>query len=163
MEIETTVAEVRSRLRRQQCAYTVVELTVVLAVAAILAAIAVPGLAWTHGRAAVGADARELALVLRRAQARAAAGGQAVRVRLVDGGVGYVCEQDRGGSWSTVAQGSFEGLMCATNYPGAAVSFDPAGWPMAVGAGPRAGNFTFSCHGATSTVVLQLGGRIRWA
>ena len=34
--------------------------------------------------------------------------------------------------------------------------------PARCPASPRAGSFTFACHGAQSSVVLQMGGRIRW-
>jgi type II secretory pathway pseudopilin PulG len=147
---------------RSSAAYTLVELVVALAVAATLAAVAVPGVAWVHGRTAVNTDARRLAIVLRRAQARAAAVDDMVRVRLLDQGAAYVSEQRDGPQWFAFDRGGFEGLACTTNYPGAAVEFRPAGWPCAVGAGPRAGTFTFTCGGASSKVVLQMGGRVRW-
>lgn len=144
-----------------QRGHTISELLVVLAVAATLGGVTVPGLAWVEGRAAVKTDAQRLALVLRRAQARAAASGDTVRVRLERQGRDYVCEQTGGGGTTILESGEFHG-PCATNYPGAAVEFRVSGWPRALSGEPRAGSFTFACHGAVSSVVLQMGGRVRW-
>ncbi len=144
-----------------QRGYTLCELVVVLAVAAILGGVAVPGLAWVQGRAAVRADALRLALVLRGAQARAAATGDTVCVRLVDQGRGYVCEETGAAAGTVVEQGAFDG-SCSTNYPGGAVEFSQPGWPCGLSGDPRAGSFTFACAGAHVSVVLQLGGRVRW-
>ncbi len=138
------------------------ELLVALAVAATLGGVSVPGLAWVQGRSAVKGDAQRLALVLRRAQARAAASGGTVRVRLDDGGLGYVCEQLGACGETIIDSGRFHG-PCATNYPGAAVEFGTRGWPCALSGDPRAGSFVFARYGAESAVVLQMGGRVRWS
>jgi type II secretory pathway pseudopilin PulG len=145
-----------------QRGHTMFELLVVLAVAATLSGVSVPGLAWVQGRAAVKTDAQRLALVLRRAQARAAASGDTVCVRLDRRGRGYVCEQTGAAGTTVVESGDFQG-PCATNYPGAAVEFGLWGWPCALSGEPRAGSFVFACHGAESSVVLQMGGRVRWS
>jgi prepilin-type N-terminal cleavage/methylation domain-containing protein len=144
-----------------QRGHTLCELLVVLAVAATLALVAVPGLAWVQGRSAVRADAQCLALVLRSAQARAAATGDTVRVRLVGQGKGYVCEQTGVAATTVVASGAFD-APCSTNYPGAVVEFREPGWPCSLSGEPRAGSFTFACDGAQVSVVLQMGGRVRW-
>jgi len=141
--------------------HTLLELVVVLAVAAIIATVTVPGVAWVTGRAATGADARTFALVLRRAQAAAAATGQPVSVRLVDQGLGYECDQAAGSDALVLDRGGFH-EACTTNYPGGLVQFAPWGWPCAAGGRPRAGSFSFARSGAGATVVLQLGGRVRW-
>ena len=145
-----------------QRGHTISELLVALAVAATLGGVAVPGLAWVQGRAAVKTDAQRLALVLRRAQARAAASGDTVCLRLNDQGRRYVCEQTGAGGTATVESGEFNGA-CATTYPGAAVEFRLWGWPCSLSGEPRAGSFVFTCHGAESSVVLQMGGRVRWS
>jgi type II secretion system protein H len=144
-----------------QRGHTLCELLVVLAVTATLGGVAVPGLAWVQGRSAVRADAQRLALVLRSAQARAAATGDTVCVRLVDQGRGYVCEQSAAAAGTVVESGGFD-TPCSTNYPGAAVEFREPGWPCGLSGEPRAGSFTFACAGAQVSVVLQMGGRIRW-
>ena len=144
-----------------QRGHTLCELLVVLAVAATLALVAAPGLAWVQGRWAVRADAQCLALVLRSAQARAAATGDTVCVRLVGQGKGYVCEQTGAAATTVVASGAF-GVPCSTNYPGAAVEFREPGWPCSLSGEPRAGSFTFACDGAQVSVILQMGGRVRW-
>src|ERR1035437_2023293 len=144
-----------------QRGYTLCELLVVLAVAATLALVALPGLAWVQGRWAVRADALSLDLVLRSAQARAAATGDTVCVRLVGQGKGYVCEQSGAAATTVVASGAF-GIPCSTNYPGAAVEFREPGWPCSLSGEPRAGSFTFACDGAQVSSVLQMGGRVRW-
>ena len=144
-----------------QRGHTLSELLVVLTVTATLALVSVPGLAWVEGRSAVRADAQCLALVLRCAQARAAATGDTVCVRLIDQGRGYVCEQTGAAAATVVASGAF-GAPCSTNYPGAAVEFRQPGWPCSLSGEPRAGSFTFACDGAQVSVVLQMGGRVRW-
>jgi type II secretory pathway pseudopilin PulG len=137
------------------------ELLVALAVAATLGGVAVPGLAWVGGRTAVRADAQRLALALRQAQARAAATHDTVSLRLDSQGRGFVCEQTDGSVTTVIESGEFHG-PCATNYPGGAVEFHVRQWPCSLSGEPRAGSFTFACHGAQSSVVLQMGGRIRW-
>jgi type II secretion system protein H len=144
-----------------QRGHTLCELLVVLAVAGTLALVTVPSLAWVQGRSAVRADAQCLALVLRSAQARAAATGDTVCVRLVGQGKGYVCEQSGAAATTVVASGTF-GAPCSTNYPGAAVEFHEPGWPCSLSGEPRAGSFTFACDGAQVSVILQMGGRVRW-
>jgi Tfp pilus assembly protein FimT len=144
-----------------QRGHTMSELLVTLAVAATLACISVPGLAWVEGRTAVKADARVLALVLRRAQARAAMSGDMVCVRLDQQGRGYVCEQTAAAVTTVLERGLFHS-PCVTNYPGAAVEFSAWGWPCSLAGEPRAGSFTFASHGADAAVVLQMGGRVRW-
>ena len=144
-----------------QRGHTMPELLVTLVVAATLAGVAVPGMAWVEGRAAVKSDARSLALALRCAQARAAMSGAIVTVRLDDQGRGYVCEQTTGSGATVLERGAFHG-PCATNYPGDAVEFGAWGWPCSLSGDPRAGSFTFSSHGVEAAVVLQMGGRVRW-
>jgi type II secretion system protein H len=144
-----------------QRGHTLMELLAALAVVAILAAVAVPGVAWVEGRSAVAADARTLALALRCAQARAAASGVPVVVRLQSGGRAYVCQQGAGVTATILDSGRFHGV-CATNYPGGVVEFPLWGWPCTLAGEPRAGSFTFACAGASAAVVLQMGGRVRW-
>jgi type II secretory pathway pseudopilin PulG len=144
-----------------QRGHTMSELLVTLVVAATLAGVSVPGIAWVEGRAAVKADARSLALVLRRAQARAAMSGATVSVRLEGQGRGYICEQTADSGTTVLERGEFHG-PCATNYPGDAVEFRTWGWPCSLSGEPRAGSFTFASHGAEAAVVLQMGGRVRW-
>ena len=141
--------------------HTLPELLTVMALAAIVAAVTVPGVAWVTGRAAPGADARSFALVLRRAQAAAAASGAIVSVRLIDQGLAYECDQAGAAGPVAVDRGVFH-ETCSSNYPGDVVQFGPWGWPCAQGGRPRAGSFTFTRSGATATVVLQMGGRVRW-
>ncbi len=144
-----------------QRGHTLCELVVVLAVAATLGGVAVPGVAWIQGRSAVRADALRLTLVLRSAQARAAATGDTVCIRLVDQGRGYVCEETGGVAGAVVEHGAFDG-SCSTNYPDGAVEFRQPGWPCGLSGEPRAGSFTFACAGAHVSVVVQMGGRVRW-
>ena len=142
--------------------HTMSELLVALAVAATLSGVAVPGLAWVEGRSGVRCDAQRLALVLRRAQARAASTGDTVCVRVDRHGLGYVCQQTDGAGTTVLESGVFHG-PCETNYPDGVVEFRALAWPCSVSGETRAGSFTFTCHGAVSSVVLQMGGRIRWA
>jgi len=144
-----------------QRGHTLMELIAALVVAAILAAVTVPGVAWVEGRSAVATDARALALAMRCAQARAASSGAPVVVRLESGGRAYVCEQGAGDAATILQSGRFHGT-CTTNYPGAVVEFPLWGWPCTLAGEPRAGSFTFACAGATAAVVLQMGGRVRW-
>jgi len=144
-----------------QRGHTLFELLVVLAVAAIIAAVSIPSVAWVEGRAAVAADARSLALVMRHAQARASSSGDPVVVRLQNDGHGYLCEWGAGTDLTILDSGRFHGA-CATNYPGGAVEFPVWGWPCTLAGEPRAGTFSFTCEGASASVVLQMGGRIRW-
>lgn len=140
--------------------YTLIELVVVCAVLAITAAVVVPGLAATHGRAAVPSVAARFAVVLRDAQARAWAGGAPVRVSLTASGDGYVVDRVDPGT-RPLATGTFGGVSCDTNFPGDCVEFVPAGFPHASGGPARAGTFTFSFGGVTRRVVVQMGGAVR--
>jgi hypothetical protein len=101
-------------------------------------------------------------LFVGRATGRAAASSDTVCVRLDHGGLGYVCEQTGASGTTIVDSGEFES-PCATNYPNATVEFRLPGWPCTLSGEPRAGSFVFACHGAESSVVLQMGGRIRWS
>jgi len=145
-----------------QRGHTLIELVAALSVACLLAAIVVPSAARVQGRLAVDADAHRFVQVLRRAQARAAATQEPVRVELVAGGAGYVvCDSAAAATY--LDRSGFGGPACSTNYPGGALEFDPSGWPCVVGGAPRAGTFTFSYGGVSRAVVLQLGGRVRAA
>src|SRR3974390_1745051 len=106
-----------------QRGHTLLELAVTLAIAAILAAVVVPGAAFIHGRLAVTADAHRFALVLRRAQARAAATGRPVRVELPMRGKAYQVISAAGGGPASLDRGEFD-VPCSTNYPGGALEFD---------------------------------------
>jgi len=139
--------------------HTLLELVAALAIAALLAAVVVPGAASVDGRLAVDADAHRFVQELRRAQARAAATGEPVRVELADGGAAFLLTDEA--TAARLGGGRFGGPTCSTNYPGGALEFSPSGWPCAVGGAPRAGTFTFSYAGVTRSVVLQLGGRVR--
>ena len=139
--------------------YTLIEIVVVCALLAIAAAVCVPELASSHGRASVPAAAVRFTLVLREAQARASALGAPVRVSLTGSGDGYVVSSHAGDR--LVASGSFTGAGCQTNYPGATVEFAPSGFPHGVDGGTRAGTFTFAAGGVTSSVVVQMGGAVR--
>jgi prepilin-type N-terminal cleavage/methylation domain-containing protein len=141
--------------------HTLPELLAVVAVAATIAAVAVPGVAWVTGRAAAGADARCFALALRRAQAAAASSSGVVSVRLVDQGCGYECDEAAAGGRVELDHGRFH-EPCSTNYPGGVVQFAMWGWPCETSGQPRAGSFSFTAAGTSATVVLQLGGRVRW-
>ena len=141
--------------------HTLPELLAVVAVAATIAGVAVPGVAWVVGGAAAGADARCFALALRRTQAAAASSGRVVSVRLVDQGFGYECDEATAGGSAELDHGWFHG-RCSTNYPGGVVQFATWGWPCETTGQPRAGSFSFTGAGTSATVVLQLGGRVRW-
>lgn len=141
--------------------YTLIELVVVCALIAVLAAITVPSVALTHARASSGSAAQRLAVVLRAAQARARAGGNAVRVSVVSGGRAYRVEIVGAEGNRCVDAGDFGAAECTSNYPGDAVEFAGLGWPRAIGSGVRAGTFKLVAAGATHSVVLQMGGVIR--
>jgi prepilin-type N-terminal cleavage/methylation domain-containing protein len=149
---------------REQQGSTLFELLTVVAITGILAAIAVPG-AGTARRTLAGATgARELALVLRAAQARAQARATTVRVSVESDGSFTVSDLQVGGSAATaapvtVAEGEL-GTDVSSNYPGGIVEFGRTGRPSLPGArSPRAGSFTV---GGDHRVVLQLGGCVRW-
>ena len=152
----------RGRVRRLH-AYTLIELIAALSVMTVAAVVTVPAVGLADGRLAAAASARQLALVLRRAQAEAQADGCRLRVQLTDGGDGYVVQRLAADGTVVEEQGGFGGARCSSNYPAGAVDFTAAGWPLAQGsATPRAGTFSFSPAGGGHAVVLQMGGRIRW-
>jgi type II secretory pathway pseudopilin PulG len=130
-----------------------------LAVMAVVASVTVP-LAATPARFAAAHAARSFALVLRQAQAQAQAESCRVRVVLSAAGDGYSVQRITPEDVTTKASGTFGDARCTTNYPGGALDFAAAGWPLAMGtSSPRAGSFTFA-PGAHA-VVVQLAGRIR--
>jgi prepilin-type N-terminal cleavage/methylation domain-containing protein len=151
------VASPRVRTRRQS-GFTLVELLAALAVMAITATITVPVFA-APARLAAADAAASFAVVLRHAQAEAQGGTCRVRVALTADGSGY--SVTRMASSEVVEQtGQFGGARCSTNYPGGAVDFGAAGWPLTMGTGtPRAGTFRFS-PGTARSVVVQMAGRI---
>jgi type IV fimbrial biogenesis protein FimT len=141
--------------------YTLAELVVVCSLLSVIAAVVVPALARTHGRASVPVAAVRFALVLRDAQARAWACGDPVRVSVDGLGRGYTVECGRGEARRLVESGSFGGAVCSTNYPGGVVEFVPAGYPHVPDGTARAGTFTFSFAGVVRRVVVQMGGAVR--
>ncbi len=150
---------------REQQGSTLFELLAVVAITGILAAIVVPG-AGTVRRALSGpAGARELALVLRAAQARAQARATTVQVTVAGDGFYTVRDLQTGAPGSPVAAvivASGElGAAVGSNYPGGIVEFGRTGRPSLPGAtSPRAGSFTV---GGDHRVVIQLGGCVRCA
>lgn len=137
---------------------TMLELVTVLAVMGILAAVAVPSAAGTHRTLASATAARELALLLRSAQARAQMQAAPVRVQVAGDGRYEVSDGTAGEPW---ARGSL-GAPVQTNYPGGAVEFGARGWPLLAGTTtPRAGSFTVGAGGRITVVVVQLAGCIR--
>lgn len=144
---------------RRQDGMTLLELVVVLAVAAILGAIAVPGVVATQGTFRAHDAGRRLALVLRTAQSRAQASGAPVKVS-VDGGGSYVVTEV-GAPEQVIARGDL-GAAVSGNYPEGTVQFGAAGLPcLAGGTSPRAGHFTVAEGRSTRTVTVQLGGCMR--
>ena len=146
---------------RRSPGHTLIELAVVCALAAIIAGIAVPSVVASHGCVAGSVASRQLAIVLREAQARAQVSGDVVRVIIDADGQGYSVDAIGAFGESRVASGEFGGARCSSNYPGNAVEFAGAGWPRALGAGVRAGTFRLTASGHTRSVVLQMGGAIR--
>ena len=143
-----------------QSGTTLMELVVVLAVAAILAAVAVPGVGTARRVVAGAAGVQELALLLRWAQAQAQSCGTPVRVVLTDGGR-YNVTQQGAESASTIATGDL-GVDVWSNFPLGAVEFVARGWPCLPGSDvPRAGRFRVAGGGLHREVVVQLGGCIR--
>ena len=139
-----------------QRGHTMFELLVVLAVAATLSGVSVPGLAWVQGRSAVKTDAQRLALVLRRAQARAAppatrsACGSTARAGATSASSPVPPARPR-------RERRFHG-PCATNYPGAAVD---SAWGVALRAAPASRGPAASSSPATAPSrrsCLQMGG-----
>lgn len=142
--------------------FTLIELVVALAVAAILAAVAVPALVLAQGPSAAAVGAQRLALVLRSAQARACAGGCAVDVVVDRRDGSYEVRVPAEGDDGCVAErGSLAPASVDSNYPGDTVRFAETGFPCGVSGSARAGTFAVTCGGSTRTVVLQLAGRIR--
>jgi prepilin-type N-terminal cleavage/methylation domain-containing protein len=159
--ISQTLGSSSCASQRRVGGFTLVEIVVVLAVATVLAAITVPSVASVQGRAVVGAAARQLAMLLRRAQAAAQAGATRTQIQLTEGGECTYTEL-REGVWRYVAGASLGVLSCTTNYPGMAIEFSPRGWPCAAGSAvPRAGSFELSWAGLASKVVVQLTGDVR--
>lgn len=143
----------------RQRGYTVIESLVVCALAGLLVSLAVPAASSVRSGLAAGAAARELAVVLRAAQARAQAHGERTRVEVgADGAlVALELTGDRWVRWGAA-------LLPArvdSNYPGSVIDFVPAGWPTAAGQDtPRAGSFRLL--GPTPhTVVVQMAGCVR--
>ncbi len=139
--------------------YTMVESLVVCVLVGVLAGLAVPAASTVRSGLAAGAAARELALVLRSAQARAQAHGVRVRVEVAaDGGVQLL--ELRDDEWSRWGVERLPARV-ESNYPGGIVDFVAAGWPAAAGQDtPRAG--TFVLLGRTShSVVVQMAGCVR--
>ena len=142
--------------------FTLPELVVTMAVLGILAAVCVPGLVCAEGASGATVAAQRFAVVLRSAQARAAAADGTVEVA-VDGSRGqYVVRQGLpGGGYDVVECGDVLPATVTSNYPSDVVRFGPRGFPCALTGAARAGTFTFTCSGASRSVVLQLAGRVR--
>lgn len=148
---------------RAMYAFTLLELLVAVVIAGLLVGIGGAMLSPACGHLASGTAARRFALVLRGAQAAAQAERCRFRVRLVDGGCGYVVERVQGHSSTLEVSGTFAGATCTTNYPSVAVDFSSEGRPLSVGSPtPRAGTFTIAKGAAAHRVVVQLGGCVRW-
>jgi prepilin-type N-terminal cleavage/methylation domain-containing protein len=140
---------------------TLLELVVVMAILAALAAVTVPMLGSGGGHATALRAAQRLATALRLAQASAQDGECRTRLRL-NGPSGLIVERRRDGEWMRESRVSLGAVTCTTNYPAAAVEFDTAGFPLAVTTGaPRAGTFTVNRGETERAVVIQLTGRIR--
>jgi type II secretory pathway pseudopilin PulG len=138
---------------------TLMELVVVLAVAGILSAVAVPGVVAVQRTFRAHDAGRRLALVLRTAQARAQVSGVPVKVTVEAGG-GYVVV-GVGTPERVVARGDL-GAAVSGNYPDGTVQFGASGLPsVAGGTSPRAGHFTVADGNAGRTVTVQLGGCVR--
>ena len=138
---------------------TLLELVVVLAIAAILCAVAVPGVVAASGTFRAHDAGRRLALVLRTAQAQAQATGVPVSVA-VDARGGYIVTEV-GPVSRVVARGEL-GAAVSGNYPDGTVQFGASGLPsLAGGTSPRAGHFSVTEGAALRTVTLQLAGCVR--
>jgi type II secretory pathway pseudopilin PulG len=146
---------------RKGTGFTIVELTITMALMAAVAAFAIVPAARAHARVSASSAAGRFALVLREAQARAQTTGCRVRVTVTDDGCYAVVEELPVGP-QAISVGTLGPARCSTNYPGEGVDFNPCGWPCAVTSGSaRAGSFVFGWGGASSTVVVQLGGCVR--
>jgi prepilin-type N-terminal cleavage/methylation domain-containing protein len=158
--LTSTLSKLADRLRRR-AGVTLLELVVVMAVLAALAAVTVPALGRGGSHATVLRGAQRLATALRFAQASAQDGECRTRLRLL-GVSTLVVERRRDGVWTCESQTGLGAVTCATNYPAAAVEFDAAGYPLATTSGaPRAGTFTVGHGDDERAVVIQLTGRIR--
>lgn len=150
---------------RNQQGSTLFELLAIMAIAGTLAAIVVPGAGSVRRALSGPAGARELALVLRAAQARAQARATTVQVAVSGDGAYTVRDLQTGAPGSpvapvTVASGEL-GADVGSNYPDGIVEFGRTGRPSLPGAtSPRAGSFTV---GGDHRVVVQLGGCVRCA
>ena len=138
--------------------YTLPELVITTAVVGILAAVAVPGVGAVRGALGADAAARRLSLVLRSAQVRAQASGEAVLVHLEGDGR---FEMRLASAGQLIGQGSL-GADVSGNYPGGELVFSPRGWAALPGsASPRAGSFRIGGPLSSRTVVVQLSGCVR--
>ncbi len=142
--------------------FTITELTVVVAVIGILAAVAVPCLARAQGPSAALVSAERLTLVLRSAQARACSQGRDVDVVVSRADGSYeVRVNGSGRGLDVIERGDLSPALVGSNYPDDTVRFDPSGYPFSLSGVPRAGTFTITCGGSHRSVVLQMAGRIR--
>jgi Tfp pilus assembly protein FimT len=136
-----------------QRGHSLFELLAVFSVAAILAAIAVPGAASTSRALGGQLAAERLALLLRTAQACAQEQRKSVQVTVAADGHYQV--QSAAGT-----QAGELGAPVSSNYPAGTLAFDVAGRPCLPGGSvPRAG--TFTCGASTARVVVQLSGYVR--
>gem|GEM_PF-3233604 len=139
---------------------TLMELAVVMAVLATLAAITLPMLGAGHARVSVLRTAQRFATAVRYAQATAQDGDCRMRVVLDEAAFRVERAGDEG--WVRDLRATTGVVSGGSNYPGDGVEFSRDGRPLVPGtATPRAGTFTFTCGGATRSVVLQLTGRVR--
>lgn len=140
---------------------TLTELTVVMAIVAILASVSTPLLGNGHAAVTVLRTAQRFAVAVRLAQAAAQDGASRTRVSL-DGPASFLVESATVGGWVRDVRVSTGSARASSNFPGDVVEFSRDGWPLASGTGtPRAGTFTFSSGGTRRSVVLQLTGRVR--
>ena len=141
--------------------FTLIELIVVMAVLAIMAAITVPALAAAHSRVSAGEAGKQLAVLLRCVQAEAQTGATRTRISLAPDAA-YSVTVLRDGAWQQVESGSLGAVACTTNFPSAAIEFSAHGWPCSLGSTvPRAGSIWLRSGFASTTVVVQLTGGIR--
>jgi hypothetical protein len=138
------------------------ELLAVVMVLATLGAVVVPLVVPVRRHIAADGAVCRFALALRYAQAVAQAEQCRLRVRLTDGGAGYVVERIDDAGCVVEERGTFCGALGASNYPADAVDFTGSGWPLSEGTStPRAGTFTFGSGSVVHSVVVQLTGRVR--
>ena len=140
--------------------FTAIEFVVVCAIVGIFCGVSVPSAVSVRRSLAADAGARELALVLRAAQARAQASRERVAVTVAGDGAYQVLEQ-RPDCWAQTGEGRLM-TPVSTNYPGGRVEFGASGFPLLAGTTtPRAGSFVLGDGGRQRTVVLQLAGCVR--